>query len=40
MSTFVNLKTGCKPDKHWGLTTCQPIYEKIAVKYKIVQEIW
>ena len=28
MSTFVNLKTGCKPDKHWGLTTCQPICKK------------
>ena len=36
VSTFVNLKTGCKPDKHWVLTTCQPIHKKITVKYKIV----
>jgi hypothetical protein len=28
VSTFDNLKTGCKPDKHWILTTCQPILQK------------
>jgi hypothetical protein len=38
LSTFDNLKSGCKPDKHWVLTTCQPIFKKIAMKYKIVQE--
>jgi len=38
VSTFDNLKTGCKPDKHWGLTTCQPFHKKIAVKNKIVEE--
>ena len=38
VSTFDNLKTGCKPDKHWVLTTCQPFYEKITVDYKIVWE--
>ncbi len=37
MSTFVNLKIGCKPDKHWVLTTCQPICKKsFSMKYKIV----
>gem|GEM_PF-2877655 len=38
MSTFDNLKTGCKPDKHWGLTTCQPIFKKNTVNSKIVLE--
>ena len=36
VSTFDNLKTGCKPDKHWVLTTCQPFHKKITVEYKIV----
>ena len=37
LSTFDNLKTGCKPDKHWVLTTCQPICKKsFSMKYKIV----
>ena len=36
VSTFDNLKTGCKPDKHWVLTTCQPFHKKNTVEYKIV----
>ena len=28
LSTFVNLKTGCKPDVQRVLTTCQPITQK------------
>ena len=38
VATFDNLKSGCKPDKRWDLTTCQPIYKKITMDYKIVQE--
>ena len=38
MSTFDNLKTGCEPYKHWGLTTCQPFHKKNTGSYKIVQE--
>ena len=38
VSTFDNLKTGCKPDKHWGLTTCQPNHTKNTINYKIIQE--
>jgi hypothetical protein len=30
VSTFDNLKTGCKPDAQRLLTTCQPIAQKIC----------
>ncbi len=36
MSTFVNLKSGCKPDVQRVLTTCQPIYEKKAIRKRVV----
>jgi hypothetical protein len=39
LSTFVNLKLGCKPDKQRVLTTCQPILEKLfCIIYKMALE--